>query len=167
MQIKTGSATWTFTYGYLCTTGPRLVITHIENEFFKSYAGKQVKIIEQTVSTSCHLLVVEFIRKGGENALFIALVPKTFFFVGLTTLGTSIESWLVGSLNWVSKLIVIYRRVNFVYRHSHWGCTSIYRPLSYSFRSLEIQNIMILRDMIEEDKLMHILKITENTHSLN
>ena len=24
-------------------TGPRLIITHIENEFFKSYAGKQVR----------------------------------------------------------------------------------------------------------------------------
>lgn len=24
------------------STGPRLIITHIENEFFKSYAGKQV-----------------------------------------------------------------------------------------------------------------------------
>ena len=28
---------------------------------------------------------------------------NVFFFVGLTTLGTIIEIWLVGSLNWVSK----------------------------------------------------------------
>lgn len=27
------------------STGPRLIITHIENEFFKSYAGKQVRNI--------------------------------------------------------------------------------------------------------------------------
>ena len=31
-------------------------------------------------------------------------------------------------------LIVIYRRRNFVYHH--WRCTSIYRPLSYPFRSM-------------------------------
>ena len=32
------------------------------------------------------------------------------------------------------QLIVIYRLGNFVY--NHWGCTSIYRLLSYPFRSL-------------------------------
>ena len=31
-------------------------------------------------------------------------------------------------------LILINRRGNFVY--THWGCTSIYRPLSFPYRSL-------------------------------
>lgn len=30
------------------STGPRMVITHIENEFFKSYAGKQVRKLCRT-----------------------------------------------------------------------------------------------------------------------
>ena len=33
-------------------------------------------------------------------------------------------------------LILIYGRDNFVYHH--WGCTWVYRPLSYPFRSLYI-----------------------------
>ena len=33
-------------------------------------------------------------------------------------------------------LIVIYRRVNLVY--NHWGRTSIFRPLTYPFRSLRL-----------------------------
>ena len=57
---------------------------------------------------------------------------NVFFFVGLTTLGTFIELWLVGSLSFQTfqPLIVIYRRVNFV--HHLFECTSIYRPLSYA-----------------------------------
>ena len=45
-------------------------------------------------------------REGGDIGLFITLVPKVFlivFFVGLATLGTFIEFWLVGSFSWVSK----------------------------------------------------------------
>ena len=53
-------------------------------------------------------------------------VPKfydsVFLFVGLTTLGTFIESLLVGS--WTN-----YRMSNFVYHHC--GCSSIYHTLSY------------------------------------
>lgn len=32
------------------STGPRLVITHIENNFFKSYAGRQVRLSSSYVS---------------------------------------------------------------------------------------------------------------------
>ena len=39
-------------------------------------------------------------------------------------------------------LIVIYRRDNLVYNHC--GCTSIYWPLSYPFRSLELITKIIL-----------------------
>ena len=43
--------------------------------------------------------------------------------------------WFVGLLSWMTKpLIVIYRRVNFVFHN--WECTLIYRPLSFPFRSL-------------------------------
>ena len=71
--------------------------------------------------------------------MFIKLVPKVydnvFLVVGLTTLETFAE--LVGSLTKVSKRLkhfVIYRKDNFVYHY--WGFASIYRPLSYPFRSL-------------------------------
>ena len=51
---------------------------------------------------------------------------KVFLFVGLTTMGTFIEFWMVGSLSWVSK-----------HCYYHWGCAEIVLPLSYPFlRSL-------------------------------
>ena len=78
-------------------------------------------------------------KEGGDITLFIKPVPKVLLnvilFFGSTTLGTFIEFWLVGSLSWVFKtLIVIYRRSNFVYHY--WGCTSNNRTLSYPFSSL-------------------------------
>ena len=45
------------------------------------------------------------------------------------------------SVQTFQPLTVIYRRGNFIYHH--WGCASIYRPLSYTFRSL-ILNMSIL-----------------------
>ena len=39
-----------------------------------------------------------------------------------------------GNFSTFQPLIVIYRSNNFVYHH--WGCVSIYQPLSYPFRSL-------------------------------
>ena len=55
--------------------------------------------------------------------------------MGSTTLGTFLELRLVDSLSWVfQQLDVIYRRFNFVYHYRGW--TSIYRQLSYPFRSL-------------------------------
>ena len=56
-----------------------------------------------------------------------------FLFFGLTTLET------LRNFNWLSfqtfqPLTLFYRRCNFVYHH--WGCTSIYRPLSFPFRSV-------------------------------
>ena len=66
-----------------------------------------------------------------------------FLFVSLTTWG----QWILKG--WFIKLILtnncIYRRKNFVY--DHWGCTitSIYRPLSYPFRSLIFCNNKHLR----------------------
>ena len=54
------------------------------------------------------------------------------------TLGTFIDFWLVGSFSLVAKRfnppIVYYKRGNFVYHHLIY--TSIYRPLSYPFKSL-------------------------------
>ena len=40
------------------STGPRLVITHIENYFFKSYAGKQVGVWAGTLCIFLHGLTV-------------------------------------------------------------------------------------------------------------
>ena len=59
-------------------------------------------------------------------------------FVCLTTLGPLIEfliGWFIKlSVQKFQPLILIYRRRSFVYQHL--SCTSIYRPLSYHFRSL-------------------------------
>ena len=68
--------------------------------------------------------------------LFHIIKNNVFLFIGLKTLGTFIWFWLVGSLSWVSKPTTNcnLHRDNFVY--NHWRCASIYRPLSYLFRSL-------------------------------
>ena len=51
------------------------------------------------------ITVLVLFRESGDNGLFIILVPKVydnvFLFVGLTTLETYTEFWLVGLLNWV------------------------------------------------------------------
>ena len=45
------------------------------------------------------------------------------------------------SVQTFQPLILICRKVNFVYHH--WSCTSIYLPLSYNFRSLYFSTIHI------------------------
>ena len=61
--------------------------------------------------------------------------PKFYICVFLlfdsTTLGTIIE---FGWFKPFQQLIVFFCRGNFV--EHHWECTPLYRPLSYSFRSL-------------------------------
>ena len=57
---------------------------------------------------SIHDIQVYWPREEGYIGLFTTLVPNVlynniFLFVGLTTLGTFIEFWFVGSLIWVSK----------------------------------------------------------------
>ena len=61
-----------------------------------------------------------------------------FLLVGLTTL--VIYCMLIGwlSVKTFQPLIVIFIMGNFVYRH--WGCTSMYRLLSYRLRSLITKN---------------------------
>ena len=81
-------------------------------------------------------------REREDNGLFITLVPKvlqSFFIRWLDNFGDFY--WiLIGLLIKLSDqtfqpLILIYRIGNFVYQH--WGYTSIYRLLSYPFRSLD------------------------------
>ena len=58
-----------------------------------------------------------------------------FLFVGLTTMGTSmnfIGCFITLSVQTFQLLIVIYRRSNFVYHYR--GCKSIYQPLSYPLK---------------------------------
>ena len=69
----------------------------------------------------------------------------SFLFVDLKTLGT-FNKFLIGwfiklSVLTFQPLIEIYRRGNFVYHHS--GYTSIYRPLSYPFRSLPCKRVKV------------------------
>ena len=54
---------------------------------------------------------------------------NVFLFVGFTFL---IGQFIKFSVQTFQLLIFNYRGYNFV---SHWGCTSIYRPLSHPFRS--------------------------------
>ena len=56
-----------------------------------------------------------------------------FLFIGLTIWGP--QRILI--IQTFQPLILIYRRGTFVYHH--WGCTSIYRPLSFPFRSLQTE----------------------------
>ena len=62
---------------------------------------------------------------------------QRFLFVGsLVTYYWILIGWFFKlSVQMCQRLIVIYRRGNFVYHP--WGCTSIYRSLSYPFRSLD------------------------------
>ena len=55
----------------------------------------------------------------------------------------SIGWFIKFSVHTLQPLIVIYRGSKFV--NWHWGCTSIYRPLSYALRTLH-SHIMILQD---------------------
>ena len=75
-------------------------------------------------------------REGGDIGLFY---NNVLLFVGLTTLGTLnliLISWFIKlSVQMFQPLILVYGRKNFVY--NHWACISIYRPLSYPFRSLD------------------------------
>ena len=62
---------------------------------------------------------------------------NVFLFAGLITLGTFIEFWLVCSLVECPNVSITkcnLWRGYFVFQH--WGCTWIYRPLSYPFGSL-------------------------------
>ena len=57
-----------------------------------------------------------------------------FLLAGLTFLGTILNfDWFSLFYLVFQLLIVNYRRDNFVYHH--WGCTSIYRSLSYPLHS--------------------------------
>ena len=62
----------------------------------------------------------------------------TFCYSILNNFGDFYWIWLVGLLGvqTFQPLISIYKRGNFVCHH--WGYTSIYRPLAYPFRSLQI-----------------------------
>ena len=80
------------------------------------------------------------VREGRDIGLFITLVPKSLiltlpYSLCLTTLGKILIGWFIKlRVQTFQLLIVIYRKGNFVYHH--WRCTSIYRPVSYTFRSL-------------------------------
>ena len=84
------------------------------------------------------------VREGGEIGLFITLVPKVlwlrFLIRWLNNFGDlhwKLIGWMVNSAKCQTfqQLFVIYRRGNFV--NYNWGCTLIYRSLSYPFRSLQ------------------------------
>ena len=68
-----------------------------------------------------------------------SFIINFFLFVGFTTFGAFIEFWFVGVLSWVSKRLTSWFNFTegFVFVFHHWGCTSIYLPLSCPFRSLE------------------------------
>ena len=63
---------------------------------------------------------------------------NVFLFVGIATLGTFAELWLVYSLGKsnVQMFVLLIVMGNFVFFIVDVQCTSIYRSLSYPFRSL-------------------------------
>ena len=102
----------------------------------------------------CYLMHYSIFTGGGGVIRLLITVPNVFIFVGKQHWGI-----LLHFLNWFIKLsgqtfqplILIYRRGNFVYHH--WECTSIYRPLSYPFRSLVLLDaleILICLDQIPQ-----------------
>ena len=104
-------------------------------------------------------------RERGDNRLFITLVPKVFLFFNLTTLGLLILiGWLIKlSVPTVQPLIMIYKRDNFVCHH--WGCTTIYEPSPYPFRSLiPGANLVIIHLKLEycSEELFNILSACVN-----
>ncbi len=78
-------------------------------------------------------------REGGNIAGVVYYTsPQKLVIRWLTNLG-DLHGILIGwirnlSVQTFQQLIVIYRRVNFVYHY--WKCTSIYHQLSSPFRSL-------------------------------
>ena len=77
------------------------------------------------------------IREGMDTSPQSFILTFSYSVVGLTTLELNFY-WLFIKLSvkTFQPLTVIYKRDNFVY--NHWGCTSIYRPLSFPFISLTI-----------------------------
>ena len=76
-------------------------------------------------------------RERGDNGLFNTLVPKVSYSLvyQLWRLDWILIGWFIKLIFETFKLLILmYRWGNFVYHH--WGCTSIYRPFSYPFRSL-------------------------------
>ena len=86
------------------------------------------------------LIITDNSRQGGENGLFISLIPKVlylhFLILKLNNLGDFyciLVGWFIFlSVQTFQPLIVINRRGNFEYHD--WRCTSNYWPLSYPFR---------------------------------
>ena len=76
--------------------------------------------------------------------------PQQSFIITFSYL-LALKLWgLRFSFHWyasLSLMIVIYRIENFVHYH-YWGCTSIYRPLSYFYRSL-IKHVKFVRSIFE------------------
>ena len=93
-------------------------------------------------------------EREGQMGCFFTLVPKVLHFLiyWLNIFGNFywiLIGWFIklsGQMFWT--LILIYRRGNFVYYH--WGWTSIYRPLSYPFRSQALKIISHVKKKIFE-----------------
>ena len=79
----------------------------------------------------CHNIVYSTsIRTMGKNCLLLKSIIKIVWGLLLNLIG-----WLIKiSVQTFQPIIIIYRRGNFVYHLRE--CTSIYRSLSYPFRSL-------------------------------
>ena len=90
---------------------------------------------------SCDQLCIKG-REGGDFELFITLVPKFFNNV---------------------ILILIYRRDNLVYHY--WECTSIYRPMSYIFRFLDLISERV--KLCPKKNALNLNEISKTSHERN
>ncbi len=107
-------------------------------------------------------------RERGDNKKFITLVPKVlkwrFLICCLNNFGDFywilIRLFSTQSVHTIQPLIFIYRMGNFVCHH--WGFRSIYRPLSYPFRSLEI--IPFLEHLLVPVNLLGGKQLADSRH---
>ena len=128
-----------FRSGYSTTRVVSLSVAN--NAANQMYANQtQVNILELSPEGFVRLFYA--FAENNETLFIIPTSPQSFiitFPYSLTQQLWELElnfDWLVKEVECpkFQPLIVIYRSGNFVYHHL--GCTPIYRPLSYTFRSL-------------------------------
>ena len=113
-------------------------------------------IIKHVPESICYCVFGRLCRGRGHWAVYYT-IPQSFmipFFIRwLIIFGNfywTYISWFIQLRVQTFQIIFVLfnRRGNFVYHH--WGCTSIYRPVSYTFRSLILH--LIIQFVNEFDK---------------
>ena len=102
--------------------------THVAKAFYHLSQREREKGQQPVYYTSPQSFIIHF--------LICYLLNDFGTFVNFDSFGWFIRM----SVHTLQPLFLIYRRGNFV--NHHWGYTSIYRPLSYTFRSLRHSHLL-------------------------